>query len=77
MSRENTRLARLVKHREHFKCEMCGKTKLAKMYEYRNISFVRGFTPHHYKQLCGDCIYKKVYGSRDYKIKKKEGTLDK
>ncbi len=77
MSRENTRLARLVKHREHFKCEMCGKTKLAKMYEYRSISFVRDYIPPHLKKMCGDCIYRECYGTKFYKKKKKEGTLDK
>ena len=47
------------------------------MYEYQNVSFVRGFVPHHFKQLCGECIYKKVYGTKFYKKKKKEGSLDK
>ena len=46
------------------------------MYEYRNVSFVRGYIPHHYKQVCGDCVYKKVYGTNFWKKNKKEGTLD-
>ena len=73
----NKRLARLINHRCHFKCEYCEETKFAKMYEYKNVSFVRGFIPHHFKQLCGECIYKKVYGTKFYKKKKKEGALDK
>jgi hypothetical protein len=46
------------------------------MYEYQSISFVVGYIPYHYKQICGDCIYKKVYGTKFYKKKKKEGSLD-
>ena len=46
------------------------------MYEYQSISFVVGYIPYHYKQMCGDCIYKKVYGTKFYKKRKKEGSLD-
>ena len=70
------RLARIINQKCHFKCEDCEKTKLAKMYEYQSISFVVGYIPYHYKQMCGDCIYKKVYGTKFYKKKKKEGALD-
>ena len=73
----NDLIARIVNTNSHFNCEICGKTKLGKMYEYRDISYVRGYVPALLKKVCGDCIYKEVYGSKFYKIKKKEGTLDK
>ena len=72
----NYKIARIIKLRCHFKCDCCDDTKFAKMYEYQSISFVVGYIPHHYKQMCGDCIYKKVYGTKFYKKKKKEGSLD-
>ena len=74
---DNKRIAKLVQVKCHFKCESCDDTKLGKMYEYKNISFVRGFTPHHYKQLCADCIYRTAYGTKHWKRMKKEGALDK
>ena len=73
----NDLIAKKVGNSSHFNCEMCGKTKLGKMYEYKPISYVEGYIPPHLKQICVDCIYKEVYGSKFYKIKKKEGTLDK
>ena len=73
---DNKRIAKLVQVKCHFKCESCDDTKLGKMYEYKNTSFVTGYTPYHYKEMCGDCIYKKVYGTKFYKKKKKEGSLD-
>ena len=76
MQEENTRLARLVSSREYFKCEICGKTKLTKMYKYRSISYVRNYKPPLLEKVCGDCIYKECYGTNFYKKKKKEGTLD-
>ena len=69
--------SKLISNRSHFKCEMCGKLKMAKMYEYQSISFVKGYIPRHYKQLCGDCIYKAIFGSNKWKKEKKEGSLDK
>jgi len=72
----NKRLARIIKQKDHFKCEMCEKTKMGKVYEYRNLSYVVGYVPRYYKQVCGDCIYRRVYGTKFYKKKKKEGSLD-
>ena len=71
------KIAKILRQRSHFTCEMCGKHKLSKMYEYQSISYVRGYIPHHYKKLCADCIYKTAYGTKHWKKKKKEGTLDK
>ena len=71
------KIAKLTKVRDYFTCELCGKLKMAKMYEYQSISFVRGYVPHHFKEVCGNCIYKQVYGTNLYKKKKKEGSLDK
>ena len=72
----NYKIARLIKLKEHFRCEICESTKLAKMYEYQSISFVVGYIPKHFKKICGECIYKKVYGTKFYKKQKKEGSLD-
>ena len=72
----NYKIAKMVRLRNHFTCEMCGKNKLSKMYEYQSISFVRDYIPHHYKQMCRDCVYKKAYGTKLYKKKKEEKTLD-
>ena len=69
-------IAKLIKQRNYFTCQMCVKHKLAKMYEYKSISIVKGYIPHHYKEICGDCIYKEVYGSKACRKMKKEKTLD-
>ena len=46
------------------------------MYEYQSYSYVRGHTPKYFKKICGDCIYRECYGTKNGKIKKKEGSLD-
>ena len=70
------RIARLIKNRDYFNCEMCGKYKMAKMYEYQNFSYIGGHVPHHYKKICANCIYRECYGTKNWKKKKKEGVLD-
>ena len=72
----NYKTAKMVRHKNHFACQMCGKNKLSKMYEYQSISYVRGYTPLHYKEVCVDCIYKEVYGTKYCRKMKKEGALD-
>ena len=68
--------SKLISNRSHFKCEMCGKLKMAKMYEYQAIAIVPRYKPEHFKKVCGNCIYKETYGTNYYKAKKKEGVLD-
>ena len=69
-------IARILKIRQDFTCEMCGKHRMAKMYEYKSQGVVKGYVHRHYKRICGDCIYKEVYGSKTCRIMKKEKTLD-
>jgi len=71
------KIAKLIKPFSNYKCEICNKHRMGKVYEYQSISFVRGYVPRHFKEMCGDCIYKEVYGTNLYKKKKKEGSLDK
>ena len=40
---------------------MCGKTKLTKLYEYKPISYVKGYIPRHLKKICGDDITQGVF----------------
>ena len=46
------------------------------MYHYQAYSYVPRYKPEYFKKVCGDCIYKEVFGSNFAKIKKKEGVLD-
>ena len=73
----NYKIAKLIKRRSHFKCEVCDKIKMAKAYEYQSNSHVGGYTPKHFKEICADCIYKMVFGSIKWRKEKKEGSLDK
>ena len=70
------KIARLLKVKFRFQCESCSKLKYAKMYEYQGAFFVEGHTPKHYKEICEDCIYKAIYGTKNWKIKKRERSLD-
>jgi hypothetical protein len=47
----NYKIARLIKLKEHFRCEICESTKLAKVYEYQSISFVVGYIPNDLKYM--------------------------
>ena len=55
---------------------MCYKPKFDKMYEYQSYSYIERYKPEHFKKICGNWIYKEVFGSKIYKLKKKEGALD-
>ena len=56
---------------------MCGDSKYQHAYEYKALSYVQGYIPEHMKEVCGDCVYRECYGSKNWRKKKKEGTLNK
>ena len=70
------KIARIISYKQSYTCQMCSKSKYEKMYEYQPYSYVPRYTPHHYKKICGNCIYKEVFGSKKAKKMKKEGVLD-
>lgn len=69
-------IANLTSYRASYTCQICYKPKFNKMYEYQAHNYGIKYTPEHFKKVCGDCIYKAVYGGNLWKKKKKEGTLD-
>lgn len=69
-------VCRQIHNRTHFKCEICLRNKLSKVYEYQNISYVRGYEPPFFNNVCEQCVYMKVFGPKNWKKEKKKGTLD-
>ena len=56
---------------------MCGNSRLTSMYKYRSISYVEGYVPKTFNKVCKDCLYKEVFGTKNWKKKKKEDALEK
>tara|TARA_Y100000817_G_scaffold279579_1_gene243040 strand:- start:33 stop:263 length:231 start_codon:yes stop_codon:yes gene_type:complete len=75
--KNNRRFIKLLFSKTHFTCEICNKSKLAQMYKYRNLSYVLGYIPHTFEKICKDCLYKEVYGTKNWRKKKKEDALEK
>tara|TARA_Y100000310_G_C20431223_1_gene691559 strand:- start:308 stop:544 length:237 start_codon:yes stop_codon:yes gene_type:complete len=72
----NYTIAKLIAYRRSFTCQMCYKQKFSEMYEYQAKTIVPRHKPEHFKKICGNCIYREVFGSKFAKIKKKEKVLD-
>lgn len=68
-------IAKLIRLRFHFVCEMCGITKVGKLFKYKAYSYVPRYKPAAV-EICEDCIYKEVYSSKNWRKKKKEGALE-
>ena len=69
-------IAKLLRIKYHFKCEMCGKVKLGKMFHYKPLSLVPRYKAK-LMQVCEACIYKESCGSKVWRKMKKEGMLEK
>ena len=74
----NYKVAKLSNGRGSFRCQSCDKYGMSKkMYKYQSVSYVKGYEPFYFTELCGDCIYRMVFGTKNYKKEKKNGSLDK
>ena len=68
-------IAKIVSRLASFTCQICGKSKYNKMYEYQAYSYSARYKPEYFTKVCGNCVYKEVFGN-EWKKKKKEGLLD-
>ena len=68
-------VAKLLRVKYHFKCEMCGKVKMGKLYKYKSLSLCRRYIAP-LLEICEDCVYKESFGSKVWRKKKKERALD-
>jgi hypothetical protein len=57
------------------KCQMCSDYVKRNPYRYKPTQFVPDWEPEEII-VCKKCIYREVYGSKNYRKKMKEGTLD-
>ena len=60
----------------YFNCDMCNKPYQNFSYTYQSISYVAGYNPPKLEKVCKKCVYKEVYGSKNFNKKMKEGSLD-
>ena len=58
-----------------FKCEMCNDFVKRSPYRYKPTKFVPDWDPKE-MIVCKKCVYREVYGSKNFIKKMKEGTLD-
>ena len=57
------------------KCEMCDDFVKRTPYKYKPQQFLPDWEPAEVL-VCRKCVYREVYGSKKFKKKMKEGTLD-
>ena len=69
-------LIKLKSNRQYFKCEMCLTTANTAVYQYKSYSYIKNYETAHLENVCKKCVYREIYGSKNYRKKMKEGTLD-
>ena len=69
-------LVKLIAEISYDICKICGKAKRMAMYKFRHTQYVRDYSPSILEPVCRHCVYKEIYGSKNWKKKMKEGVLD-
>ena len=71
-----TRLVQLIAESSHELCKVCGGSKRTAVYRFRHQQYVIDRIPPVLYPVCRQCVYKEVYGSKTFRKKMKERSLD-
>lgn len=74
--KEKKRLVQLVAENSYDICKICGGNKRTAIYRFRHTQYIPSHKPDLLYPVCRRCVYREVYGSKNFKKKLKEGTLD-
>tara|TARA_Y100001973_G_C5064010_1_gene264181 strand:+ start:239 stop:460 length:222 start_codon:yes stop_codon:yes gene_type:complete len=68
-------IAKIIRIKYHFICEMCGVSKNGKQFQYKAFSYVSTYKPP-LLEVCEDCVYKEIYGSKVWRKMKIQKVLE-
>ncbi len=71
-----TRLVQLIAENSHKFCKVCGGSKRTAVYRFRHQQYVENRIPPVLEPVCRQCVYKEVYGNKNFRKKMKERELD-
>ena len=68
-------VAKIIRIKYHFICEMCAASKNGKQFQYKAFSYVSTYKPP-LLLVCEDCVYKEIYGSKVWRKMKIQKVLE-
>ena len=68
-------VARIIRIKYYFICEMCGNSKNGKQFQYKAYSYVSKYKPP-LLEVCEDCVYKEIYGNKVWRKMKIQKVLE-
>ena len=76
MQNTKKRIVELIAESSWETCTVCGTTKTQAVYKYKSMQMVSDYIPPLQEPVCRKCVYREVYGSKNYRKKMKERSLD-
>jgi len=70
------RIVQLIAESSWEKCVVCDTVKTQAVYKYKAQQMVSDYIPPVQQPVCRKCVYREVYGSKNYRKKMKERSLD-
>ncbi len=74
--KEKKRIVALVAEISYDICKICGQSKRTAMYRFKPQQYVKDYSPRILNPVCRKCVYREVYGNKNYFKMMKERTLD-
>ncbi len=74
--KEKRPIVQLVAEISYDICKICGQSKRTAMYRFKPQQYVKDYSPRILKPVCRKCVYKEVFGSKNYSKNMKGRTLD-
>ena len=70
------RIVQLLDENKLSKCTVCGTFKVQAVYRFKHQKMVPRYEPPILEPVCRKCVYRECFGSKDYRKKMKERSLD-
>jgi hypothetical protein len=76
MEKKGKRVVQLLAESSYSECAVCGITKNQAIYRYKAQQYIEDYIPPILEPVCRKCIYREIYGTKGYRKKMKERSLD-
>jgi C4-type Zn-finger protein len=73
--RAKEQLVKQIAEISYESCKICGKSQRIAMYRFRHQQYTP-YTPQVLEPVCRKCVYKEIYGSKNWFKNLKKGSLD-
>ena len=76
MQNTKKQIVQLIAENSWDKCTVCGTSKNQAVYKFKKMQMIPDYNPPLLEPVCRKCVYREIYGTKNYRKRMKERSLD-